>query len=102
MLKFLKAIPKYLWLILAAVGGLFMLLAGARRRGAQVGAAKAEAKVESANVEVLVGRAQKANQAFQESQRNPSASESERAQAQAQAESAAEALRDDILRRVSK
>jgi hypothetical protein len=100
VLKFLKAIPKYLWLILAAAGGLLALLVGARRRGEQVGVAKATAKVESANVEVLVKHAKEADQAFQEVNRDETATDSERAQAQAKAESASEALRDDILRRV--
>jgi hypothetical protein len=55
--NFLRKIPAYILAALAAIGGILLLLVGARRKGEQVGAAKAEARVETDASQEAVQRA---------------------------------------------
>lgn len=111
-LAFLRSVPGYLWTIIAAIGGIALLFGSARRKGEQVGAAKAVAKVETSHVEGLVHEAEaKATVALEAAQRveaaggnganTPDAVAAVR-DAAADARAASSRLRDDLLGRVRK
>jgi hypothetical protein len=105
----LRAAPRLVWAILAGLGALLMLLGNARRKGEKVGAAKATAAVETANVKEMVHEAEKTAQVAQEARgRVEAAGGNESADpgardaavaAEAQARAATERLRNDLLTR---
>jgi len=96
----LKALPGLVWAVLAALGGLAALLLGARRRGAQVGAAKATARAETEHVRRMVNDAENAAKAALVRRRDRGTTAESQVAADASARESAAKLRADILRRV--
>ena len=105
VLDWLRAVPGLLWAALAALGGLFLLLAGARRRGAAEGAARGTAAAETAKVEEMVHEAETtahdalAGRAEAKSGEPPTVAQEV---ADDRARTSAERLRNDLLGRIRK
>lgn len=97
VMAFLRAVPKYLYLIVAGAVGILLLLFRARRQGEAIGAAKATAKAEVKHVEQLESVAKEAASeavdARRESDERPTDSE-----AATKAESAEEDAREEAGR----
>lgn len=93
----LKSVPQILYAILAAAAGVLIWGFLREREGEKVGAAKATAKVETDHVEEMVAKAHEANKKREEAEAR---GERPSQEVEEEAKSAAEALRNDVLKRV--